>query len=270
MNAKIITFAATMYCDFDLILPGSFAECEVKYKPKNTWPSSMEQDFDQFAKDYRSTHTQSIKLVAGADSYHFAEHKVKELAQFEDNVPLQLLDLGCGDGATEIYMSSVFPSFSVTGIDLSNESIVIAKEKNIPNCSFLWFDGENIPFADNSFDIVFMAGVLHHVPVTQRQKLVDEVARVLQPGGRFYVFEHNPYNPLTRYLVRTCVFDEGVHLLKANESQTLLKKANLKILNKRYVIFFPRGRFFKWLHKTERMLANFPLGGQYYFRAVKC
>lgn len=229
----------------------------------------MEQNFDQFAKDYRSTHTKSIKAVSGADSFYFAQHKVKELARFEKNSPQKLLDLGCGDGATETYISIQFPSFSVTGIDISNESIAIANKKEIPGCRFLWFDGVSIPFPENTFHIVFIAGVLHHVPVSQQQNLVNEVARVLQPGGRLYLFEHNPYNPLTRYLVNTCVFDEGVQLLKVKESAMLLKNAGLKILDNRYVIFFPRGRFFKWLHKTESMLAHVPLGGQYYFRAIK-
>jgi ubiquinone/menaquinone biosynthesis C-methylase UbiE len=229
----------------------------------------MEQNFDQFAKDYRSTHTKSIKAVSGADSFYFAQHKVYELARFEKNNPQIFLDLGCGDGATESYISAQFPSFSITGIDISNESIAIANKKEIPGCNFLLFDGVSIPFPENTFHIVFIAGVLHHVPLSQRQNLVNEVARVLQPGGRLYLFEHNPYNPLTRYLVNTCVFDEGVQLLKAKESRTLLLKAGLKILDNRYVIFFPRGHFFKWMHKAESMLAHVPLGGQYYFRAIK-
>lgn len=228
----------------------------------------MEQNFDQFALDYRSTHTQNIKRVAGADSYYFAWHKINELKRFETDNAIRVLDLGCGDGATGLFMSSMFPGFSITGIDISKESIEIAKKRQIPRTEFLWYDGDHIPFPDNSFQIIFIAGVLHHVPVSKREALIKEVGRVLQKSGRLYLFEHNPYNPLTKYLVNTCVFDKGVQLLNAKESQTLLRKAGLKILDKRYVIFFPRGRFFKWLHKTEPMLAHFPLGGQYYFRAV--
>src|SRR6476620_12094259 len=129
----------------------------------------MEQDFDQFAKDYRNTHTRSIQSVAGADSYYFAEHKVKELTRFEKNSVQKLLDLGCGDGATETFISSVFPLFSITGLDVSKESIAIAEAKQIPNAAFSWFDGEHIPYPENTFDIVFVAGVLHHVPKHQRQ-----------------------------------------------------------------------------------------------------
>lgn len=229
----------------------------------------MEQNFDKFAKKYRQIHTENVKRIAGADSYYFAHYKVKELARFEENNSQKLLDLGCGDGATEFYLSSIFSSFSVTGIDISSESIRIAKDRKLPKCNFLLFDGSTIPFHENSFDIVFIAGVFHHVPPELRQNLMGEAARVLKPGGRLYLFEHNPYNPLTRYLVNTCVFDEGVQLLKAKESRMLLSKAGLKILARRYVIFFPRGQVFGLLHKIEPMMSHIPFGGQYYFRAIK-
>lgn len=229
----------------------------------------MEQDFDNFADEYRQTHTANVKSVSGADSYYFAEFKVKELLRYERNVKCRLLDVGCGDGATEIFMKHYLSNLFISGVDVSQKSIKIAKNRKLLDVFFYHYDGDNIPFEDNTFDIVFMAGVLHHVPPIKRQQLVNEVFRVLKPQGRFYLFEHNPYNPLTRYLVNTCVFDEGVQLLKARESKSLLNNAGLKILTRKFVIFFPRSRFFKLLHKTEPMLAHIPLGGQYYFRAVK-
>ncbi len=49
-------------------------------------------------------------------------------------------------------------------------------------CQAIQSDGENLPFDDNTFDIVYSNGVLHHTPDTQ--KAIDEVRRVLKPGGR--------------------------------------------------------------------------------------
>jgi len=49
-------------------------------------------------------------------------------------------------------------------------------------CQALQSDAENLPFADNSFDIVYSNGVLHHTPDTEGA--IDEVFRVLKPGGR--------------------------------------------------------------------------------------
>jgi hypothetical protein len=45
----------------------------------------MEQDFNNFAKDYRQIHTENVQGISGADSYYFAEYKVKELSRFEKN-----------------------------------------------------------------------------------------------------------------------------------------------------------------------------------------
>ena len=79
-------------------------------------------DFDAYAKDYRSIHTDNIK-ISGADSFYFAEMKVRLLQQFEKNTPLKILDVGCGDGTTEVYMNKYFPAWQITAIDISEKSI---------------------------------------------------------------------------------------------------------------------------------------------------
>lgn len=229
----------------------------------------MEPDFDQFATNYRQTHTGNIRKIAGTDSYYFAKQKVVELQRFETNNEIDVLDLGCGDGATALYMSELFPAFLIKGIDVSGESISVAKKRAVLNAEFSHYDGTKIPYSENRFDLVFVAGVLHHVAEEKQFSLVAEIARVLKPGGRLYLFEHNPSNPFTRYLVNTCVFDKGVKLLSSSRCQELIRRNELEIKDKRYTIFFPRARFFKWLHKLEPMLARIPIGGQYYIRALK-
>ena len=56
-------------------------------------------------------------------------------------------------------------------------------------------DGALAPFADGSFDVVTISAVLHHVPLAERNAVYRELGRMLKPGGRIYVFEHNPRNP---------------------------------------------------------------------------
>ena len=58
--------------------------------------------------------------------------------------------------------------------------------------------GESLPFARPS-DLFHL--VLHHVPRSERPALIDGMKRALRPGGLLFVFEHNPYNPLTRHAV---------------------------------------------------------------------
>lgn len=229
----------------------------------------MEQDFNNFAEEYRQIHTQNVQGVSGVDSYYFAEYKVKELQQFEANVPLQMLDLGCGDGATEIFLQQYFPLINVQAIDVSAKSIEMAVKRKLQNASFNVFDGNEIPFTESSFDIVFVAGVLHHVHPQKQKKLLSEIFRVLKKGGRLYLFEHNPLNPFTKYLVRTCEFDKGVTLLTSNKSQILISEAGLLVLAKRFTIFFPRNNFFKPFLTLEKYFRFIPFGGQYYICAVK-
>ncbi len=225
-------------------------------------------EFDEFAADYRSIHSRNIQL-SGADSFYFAEMKVKLLCKTETNAKLKVLDIGCGDGATELFMQQYFPAWEINGIDISSKSIEQAKTQLIPNTIFETYDGKNIASPDQVFDIVFVAGVLHHIDYSLHAGLIKEINRVLKNGGRLYLFEHNPLNPLTRYLVKTCVFDKDARLLKHGYTKKILKAAGLQIISNDFIIFFPRKGLFASLIGLEKYLRKIPLGGQYFIRAEK-
>lgn len=231
-------------------------------------PERTFDDFDEFATDYRSIHTDNIK-ISGADSFYFAEMKVRLLQEFEKNLPLRVLDVGCGDGTTQIFMSKYFPQWKITGIDVSDESIRQAKDKKIPNTAFSTYDGTHIPFEDGAFDVVFMAGVLHHVDYSFHKSLICEVNRVLKATCTFYLYEHNPLNPLTRHLVNTCVFDKDARLLYPSYTIKLLRVCSFSSLRKQFIIFFPRKGLLSKLIFLEPYLKLIPLGGQYFIRAKK-
>lgn len=232
-------------------------------------PERKFDDFDEFASDYRRIHTENVK-ISGADSYYFAEMKVKLLTGLEEQESsLRILDLGCGDGTTEVFMNRYFPNWNIEAIDISEAGIQEAKNKKLPKVTFNTYNGSNIPFEDDHFDIVFMAGVLHHVGFSFHKKIMEEVFRVLKGNGRLYLFEHNPINPLTRYLVRTCVFDKDARLLKNSYTRQLLGYYAPSSVKTKFIIFFPRISFFKLLLPLEKWLTWLPFGGQYFIRAVK-
>ncbi|MEO6734372.1 MAG: class I SAM-dependent methyltransferase [Ferruginibacter sp.] len=225
-------------------------------------------DFDDFADDYRLTHTRNIEL-SGADSFYFAEMKVRLLQPFERNKRLMVLDMGCGDGATELYMQKYFPQWGICGVDVSEKSIEAARKREISNAVFAVSNATEIPLENESVDIVFIAGVLHHVGYHLHKSIAMEISRVLKKGGRLYLFEHNPLNPLTRYLVNTCVFDKDAKLLKSSYLMRLLVEGNFKIQGRHFIIFFPRNGIFSKLIFLERYLQWLPFGGQYFIRAIK-
>jgi ubiquinone/menaquinone biosynthesis C-methylase UbiE len=229
--------------------------------------SSHSPDFDAFAWHYRELHDANIRL-SGASSAYFARLKIQILSRYESNKLLHVLDLGCGDGLCTAYMRQYFPSWYITGTDVSAESIAVARDRHLRDVQFIHYDGRHLPFAPESFDVIFMAGVLHHVEHDQQIFLLEEARRVTRFQGRIYIFEHNPFNPLTRYFVRTCVFDRGVKLCSASYVKRLLNEANWKISVCRYAIFFPRYLVFWPLIRIEPWLARIPLGGQYMIRAI--
>lgn len=224
--------------------------------------------FDEYAGDYRRIHTDNVK-ISGADSFYFAEMKVKILKEWEPNAALDILDIGCGDGTTEVFIQNHFPAWKVTAIDISEKSIAKAIEKNIHNTSFSVYDGLQVPVAPGSFDIVFIAGVLHHVDFSLHPAIASEINRVLKKEGRLYLFEHNPLNPVTKHLVNTCVFDKDARLLYSNYTKKLLRRTGLVIKENPFIIFFPRKGFLSKFIFLEKYLKWLPIGGQYLIRAIK-
>ena len=128
-------------------------------------------------------------------------------------------------------------------------------------------DGARTPFADRQFDVVTISAVLHHVPVAERPAVYRELGRLLKPGGRLYVFEHNPRNPLVRYVVARTPIDENAILLDAREIRHGLLDAARYELETDYLMFMPPG--VALLRPVDRALAWLPLGAQYVVAARK-
>lgn len=104
----------------------------------------------------------------------------------------EAVDLGCGPGQLVIELARRSPRLHVTGIDLSDEMIARGQKKArragvAERVSFRHGDAQQIPFPDASLDLVISTLSLHHWsdPVA----VLDEIARVLRPGGSFLIFD---------------------------------------------------------------------------------
>lgn len=223
-------------------------------------------DFDEFASDYGETLDTSL-AITGAGRDYFAMNRVACVRRLEADArstPSRLLDLGCGDGRTDEYLADAFPGVRITGIDVSAESVRVAAGRGIEGAAFAPYDGLHVPAGDAAFDVVFIAGVLHHVPEdADRAALLADVHRVLEPGGRLYVFEQNPRNPATRRIVDRCPFDRNARLLRAEETRRLLEQAGFEDVAVDFILFAPRHPVFKPVHSIEPALARVPFGAQY-------
>lgn len=100
----------------------------------------------------------------------------------------RVLDIACGTG----YGSKMLAQTAkhVYGVDISEESIAYAKDwYGAPNLDFITGSAESIPLEDNSVDIVVSFETIEHIP--DYRKFLDEVKRVLVPGGQFIVSTPN-------------------------------------------------------------------------------
>jgi ubiquinone/menaquinone biosynthesis C-methylase UbiE len=106
----------------------------------------------------------------------------------------QVLDLCCGSGQTTEFL--VKNSQNVTGLDASPKSLQRAR-LNVPEASYVEAFAEEMPFADNLFDVVHTSVALHEMQPVQLRKIINEVYRVLKPGGVFTLVDfHAPTNPI--------------------------------------------------------------------------
>ncbi|MBE9210257.1 class I SAM-dependent methyltransferase [Nostoc sp. LEGE 06077] len=106
----------------------------------------------------------------------------------------QVLDLCCGSGQSTQFL--VKSSQNVTGLDASPKSLQRAKQ-NVPEASYIEAFAENMPLADNSFDLVHTSAALHEMEPEQLRQILQEVYRVLKPGGVFTLVDfHAPNNPI--------------------------------------------------------------------------
>ena len=149
------------------------------------------------------------------------------------------------------------------GCDPSEESLAIAR-KNEPGCEFALPDA--LP-ASPQFDVVTAVSVFHHIPPQDRDAALRYCVDRLKPGGSLFIFEHNPYNPLTRRLVANCPLDRNAILLPPVETVGRVRQAGLDNVLSRYCLFFPQALGF--LRPIEDSLGWLPLGGQYYVRGVR-
>ncbi len=171
---------------------------------------------------------------------------------------ISVLDVGCGVGAVQEFVG-VRVGRSV-GIDTSEPSIIHAQAEHSTS-EFDVYDGTRIPFDDDTFDATFAINVLHHVEPGDRERFTREMMRVTRVGGMVIVFEHNPFNPLTRMAVARCDFDDGGVLIGARGVSRLLESAGGTAATSRYVLFFPFDRAVA--RTVERWLGWLPMGAQH-------
>lgn len=225
-------------------------------------------EFDDYAAHYDAGADSRFKRLLGDDAA-FMGWKVTWLVnrlrrEGERPDPLRVLDFGCGTGLTLSCWANYRPHDKLCGIDVSEKMLEEGvrrwpKTRSLPD--FRVLRSGQATFPHDSFDLILMSCVLHHVPIADRNSVLAESFNLLKPGGRICVFEHNPRNVLVSYVVRHTKIDQNAILLRAEETESRLEAAGFERLETSFILFFPPS--LKRLAKIEAGLARLPLGGQY-------
>jgi SAM-dependent methyltransferase len=217
----------------------------------------MSNEFDRFADSYDETLKAALPAGLDEDQY-FARYKVDFLARATRKRTIaSILDFGCGAGRSLTYLVNAFPRAGVAGYDPSPESIRLAVEREpAATATFDWATVER-----SRFDVVFCANVFHHVPREQLPAWLERCRDVLAPGGSLFIFEHNPWNPVTRYVFERCPFDVDAKMIPRRELIDFGNAAGLRVASTAFTLFFPKP--LKLLRPIERWLGWLPLGAQY-------
>lgn len=124
--------------------------------------------------------------------------KIKELSDpYQDFQGKKILEIGCGRGGFACWLSSQkFAPDLIVAADYSSSAIQkaseFAKMHGITNISWIEADIQSIPFEKESFDTVISCETIEHVP--NPVLAVQELARVLKPGGTLYLTTPNYFN----------------------------------------------------------------------------
>lgn len=226
-------------------------------------PAAAAGVFDRAASDYSAEIDRTLGSY-GARHAFFTEHKARLILRLlaergRDPGAMRLLDVGCGVGHIHAHLGAHFAA--IEGVDVSAASIEVARA-SYPQHRYRVYDGDSLPLPDAEVDLSLAICVFHHVPPAGWARLAAEMLRVLRPGGLALVIEHNPFNPLTRKIVRDCPLDRDAVLLRPATLRGLFRDAGALRVASRSILSVPPAN--GPLMTLDGWFGRLPFGAQYW------
>lgn len=223
--------------------------------------SSFNTEFDAYAEDYEAALAHGL-FVSGEDARYFAGGRIAWLAsclrQLREQ-PKSVLEYGCGTGTSVPLLFDLVRVESIVGVDISSRSLDVAKRTyGLERAQFLLVDHYQ---PSEQIDLAFSNGVFHHLPLNERDSAVEYVYRSLRSDGLFALWENNPWNPGTRYVMSRIPFDRGAITLTPPDTRRLLRAGGFTILRTDFLFIFPK--MLSWFRGIEPLVSRLPLGAQY-------
>lgn len=133
------------------------------------------KDYDEIAEEFSATRKTMWPELTDLDKYVRAGDKV--------------LDIGCGNGKLFGFLSGKNKDFSYVGLDISEKLINISKHNfKAEKSEFRIFDGINIPYPENNFDVIYCLATLPHLPGRKMQiKFLENIRKIAKPGAKLII-----------------------------------------------------------------------------------
>jgi SAM-dependent methyltransferase len=225
-----------------------------------TEPDWKPENFDDYAENYDEALNRGLS-VTGEDKQYFARERILCLSRCLQQMslrPKRILDYGCGTGSSTGLLLEILQAESAVGVDSSARSLEQARHEGTANCQFL-LTADYSPSGE--IDLVYCNGVFHHIPPAERAAELNYILKSLRPGGVFSLWENNPWNPGTVYVMSRIPFDRDAVRLSPPWSRRLLQQEGFTVLCTDFKFFFPRA--LKRLRSLEPLISWLPVGGQY-------
>lgn len=132
------------------------------------------------------------------DAMQFRDQLFKELKLPEGFSCELVLDAGCGHGKSAMNMADF--SRIVFGVEVSQAVEIAYEHNNKLNCHFLQADIHALPFSNESFNIVYCSGVLHHNPSTR--VALQKLSTMVKKGGILCIWLYHPFKNILHYIMR--------------------------------------------------------------------
>jgi SAM-dependent methyltransferase len=173
--------------------------------------------------------------------------------------PRHAMDFGCGTGTATPFLLGLPGLENLLGLEVSAKSLEVARRLHGSDRVQFRLCDEYTPAGN--IDFAFCNGVFHHIPIAERENAARYIFNSLRPGGLLALWENNPWNPGTRYIMSRIPFDRDAIMLSPRETPRLLASAGFKILRSDFLFYFPRA--LRALRGLESLLQKVPLGAQY-------
>ena len=145
---------------------------------------------------YLNGHTCRISYLGKSKFNFLDENKIREWVTMlhGDKRPKRILDIGTGPGFSAFVLAEIFPEAEVIAVDLSAPYVRMARTwqqlRNVSNVKFYQATAEDMSWLESeTFDLINFAYVLHEMPALNALNIINEIHRLLRPGGTMNGFE---------------------------------------------------------------------------------